>query len=453
MPSWWMIPTVFLPIAGGMGARLIPFSRRLKQIFLLAVITATSVLTALQIFRGDGNSAVLFSVMDDLTLVFRLDGAGKIFAGLLALLWPPAMLYTYLYMQGRNAEGFFCFYTMSYGVALAIAFAGNLFTLYAFYECLTMVTLPLVAFNKDRAARKAGQTYVNFSITGAAMAFVGMLFLSHYDTPAGFSPGGVLDMARVAGHEEMLRWVFLLAFIGFGTKAAVFPMYAWLPAVSVAPTPVTALLHAVAVVNAGTFAVIRMTHYSFGAAFLAGSVPQAIAVCLSCFTILFAAVMAMRQGNLKKRLAFSTVSNLSYMLLGAVLICLHTPILNVMGMKGESFRLAFGMMLIYLSLGIIRMGNWTQNDTFRAAGDATYGTVLEIVFMWVMLLPLVCVSGLVLKWPTLVVFAFCYADEPIRYVLMQVHLFRGKWIKPVTPKGQSARHVWKPNLKIIDEED
>ena len=247
MPSWWMIPTVFLPIAGGMGARLIPFSRRLKQIFLLAVITATSVLTALQIFRGDGNSAVLFSVMDDLTLVFRLDGAGKIFAGLLALLWPPAMLYTYLYMQGRNAEGFFCFYTMSYGVALAIAFAGNLFTLYAFYECLTMVTLPLVAFNKDRAARKAGQTYVNFSITGAAMAFVGMLFLSHYDTPAGFSPGGVLDMARVAGHEEMLRWVFLLAFIGFGTKAAVFPMYAWLPAVSVAPTPVTALLHAVAV--------------------------------------------------------------------------------------------------------------------------------------------------------------------------------------------------------------
>jgi multicomponent Na+:H+ antiporter subunit D len=159
-----MIPTVFLPIAGGMGARLIPFSRRLKQIFLLAVIIATSVLTALQIFRGDGNSAVLFSVMDDLTLVFRLDGAGKIFAGLLALLWPPAMLYTYLYMQGRNAEGFFCFYTMSYGVALAIAFAGNLFTLYAFYECLTMVTLPLVAFNKDRAARKAGQTYVNFSI-------------------------------------------------------------------------------------------------------------------------------------------------------------------------------------------------------------------------------------------------------------------------------------------------
>ena len=134
-------------------------------------------------------------------------------------------------------------------------------------------------------------------------------------------------------------------------------------------------------------------------------------------------------------------------LLGAALIALHTPILRVMGMHGESFRLAFGMMLIYLSFGILRMGNWTQNDTFRAAGDATTGTVLEIVFMYLMLLPCVCVSGLVLHWPTLVVFACCYVDEPVRYVMMQVHLFRGKWIKPVTPEGQRALAGWKPPKK------
>lgn len=139
-------------------------------------------------------------------------------------------------------------------------------------------------------------------------------------------------------------------------------------------------------------------------------------------------------------------------LLGVTLVSLHTPILNIMGMRGESFRLAFGMMLIYLSFGIIRMGNWTQNDTFRAAGDATYGTALEIVFMWVLLLPLVCVTGLVLKWPTLAVFAFCYIDEPIRYVLMQVHLFSGKWIKPVTPEGLAALHSWKPDRWKTGEE-
>ncbi len=140
-------------------------------------------------------------------------------------------------------------------------------------------------------------------------------------------------------------------------------------------------------------------------------------------------------------------------LLGVILVALHTPILNMMGMRGESFRLAFGMIVIYLAFGIIRMGNWTQNDTFRAAGDATRGTVLEIIFMWAMVIPLVCVSGLLLKWPTLAVFALCYSDEPIRYILMQKHLFSGKWIRPVTPEGVQALKQWKPDRKRICEEE
>ena len=138
-------------------------------------------------------------------------------------------------------------------------------------------------------------------------------------------------------------------------------------------------------------------------------------------------------------------------LLGVALVALHTPILTVMGMHGESFRLAFGMMLIYLAFAIIRMGNWTQNDTFRSAGDATTGTVLEIVFMYLMVLPCVCVSGLVLKWPTLAVFALCYADEPIRYVLMQIHLHKGKWIRTVTREGIEAMQNWKPDHHLTDE--
>jgi len=125
-------------------------------------------------------------------------------------------------------------------------------------------------------------------------------------------------------------------------------------------------------------------------------------------------------------------------LVGVTLIALHTPILSLMGMKGESFRIAFGLVCIFAVAAVIRMGNWVQNDTYRAAGDATYGTVLEIVFMWVMLIPLVWFSGMVWHLPTLVVFAFCYSDEPIRYVLMQIHLFRGTWIKPVTEEGKRA---------------
>ena len=125
-------------------------------------------------------------------------------------------------------------------------------------------------------------------------------------------------------------------------------------------------------------------------------------------------------------------------IVGLLLIGLHTPILTIMGMSGKSFDIAFGFICIYAVASFIRMGNWTQNDTFRAAGDAFYGTVLEITFMWIMIIPAVWLSGMVFHLPTLIVFACCYIDEPIRYVLMQIHTYSGKWIKPVTAEGKVA---------------
>ena len=134
-------------------------------------------------------------------------------------------------------------------------------------------------------------------------------------------------------------------------------------------------------------------------------------------------------------------------LVGVMLVALHTPILTMMGMSGDSFTVAFGMILIFGVVAVIRMGNWTQNDTFRAAGDAAFGTILEIAFMWGLVIPCVWLTGMVWKLPTLAVFACCYVDEPIRYGMMQTHLFRGKWIKPVTPEGQRALTGWKPPKK------
>ena len=131
-------------------------------------------------------------------------------------------------------------------------------------------------------------------------------------------------------------------------------------------------------------------------------------------------------------------------IVGLCIIALHTPILRLMGMEGESFRIAYGFICIYVAAALIRMGNWTQNDTFRGAGDATYGTILELVFMWCMVIPCVWLTGMVWHAPTLVIFACCYVDEVIRYVLMQIHLFRGKWIKPVTPEGIAAKANWRP---------
>ena len=131
-------------------------------------------------------------------------------------------------------------------------------------------------------------------------------------------------------------------------------------------------------------------------------------------------------------------------LAGALMTALHGPILHMMGMRGESFSIGFGLIAIYAVAALIRMGNWTMNDTFRAAGDATTGTVMEIVFMWVLVLPTVWLGGMVWHWPTLAVFACCYIDEPIRYILMQRHLFSGKWIRPVTREGKAALAGWKP---------
>ena len=121
-----------------------------------------------------------------------------------------------------------------------------------------------------------------------------------------------------------------------------------------------------------------------------------------------------------------------------MLIAAHKPLLSVMGLSGESYSICFGMLLIYCAAAVIRMCNWAQNDTFRSAGDAAYGTILEITFMYAMLLPCVCLSGLVFRLPFLVVFACCYIDEPIRIALMLRHLFNGRWVKPVTPQGLDA---------------
>lgn len=130
---------------------------------------------------------------------------------------------------------------------------------------------------------------------------------------------------------------------------------------------------------------------------------------------------------------------------GLVVIALHRPLLTLMNLQGETYDICFRMLLIYCGAAIIRMSNWTQNDTYRASGDASYGTILEIVFMYAMLLPGVLLTGFVFKSPFLVVFACCYSDEIIRFILMQKHMYTGRWVKPVTPEGQAALHEFRMN--------
>ena len=174
---------------------------------------------------------------------------------------------------------------------------------------LTLTTLPLVMHAMDEKARYAGRKYLVYSLSGAAFAFIGIVFLLNYGVGhLNFTYGGILDQSLAAGNERTLELVFVAAFFGFGVKAAVFPFHGWLPDASVAPTPVSALLHAVAVVKAGAFAVLRLIYYGFGADFLRGSWAQTVVMTAAIVTIVYGSARALRTPHLKRRLAFSMPS-------------------------------------------------------------------------------------------------------------------------------------------------
>ena len=314
--------TLLVPLLGGAAMAFIRFPHgKARAIYVESVVCLTSLMVLSLLLTRTEETVILYHLIDKLPLAFRLDGTACTFAGLVAVLWPIASLYAFEYMKHEERENsFLSWYTMSYAATLAVAFSANLFTLYVFYECLTLITLPLVIHKKDALSIRAGRKYLLYSITGAALAFIALIVLFFISGTTDFTLGGVLTAELAASHTTMIPVAFLLAFIGFGTKAAVFPMHAWLPAASVAPTPVTALLHAVAVVNTGAFAVLRVIYYSFGADFLRGTWGQTAALLLACVTIVYGSSMAVKSQHLKRRLAWSTISNLSYMLMGAALM-------------------------------------------------------------------------------------------------------------------------------------
>ena len=320
MSAYWLLVPLLLPIFGGAALGIIkPHSRRVMEITVMTVTLLTSACVALMLAFHPGDEAIILQLAEKLSVKFFLDGSSCVFAGLVALLWPIASLYAIEYMETESHQNtFFAYYTMTYGITLGIAFSANLMTMYMFYEMLTLVTIPLMMHGLKYKALVATRKYVRYSIGGAAFAFIGFIAIVVFGETIDFRLGGVL--ADIAGKRTMLRVVYVMAVLGFGVKAAVFPFHGWLPSASVAPTPVTALLHAVAVVKAGAFAIIRITYYSFGVTFLRGSWAQYTVMCFAMFTMLYGAVKAVKEQHCKRRLAYSTVSNLSYILFAASLM-------------------------------------------------------------------------------------------------------------------------------------
>ena len=396
MSPYFLLIPIALPIFGSFLSFFLKFPEeddRKRNICMESLVVLTSVLVWILIFNVKREPVQLYSFISGFSIAFRMDGLSSLFAGMVSLMWPLVMLYAFEYMEhSKEKTRFFAFYVMTYGVTLGVAFASNMTTLYTFIEMLTLVTIPLVAHYGNHDSMFAGRKYAAYTIGGTGLGFFAVVMTTVYSESGNFAFGGSLFPGSFT---PMMELAFIAGFFGFGVKAAIFPLHSWLPTASVAPTPVTALLHAVAVVNSGVFAVTRLVWYTFGAGSLSGTYAQAIALLTAIFTMVFAAAMALKERHFKRRLAYSTVSNLSYMLFGILLMTPH-------GMKAGLLHMVFH--------GIIKMSLFLCAGAFMHVTGNQYiyevngvGKKMPLTFLLYTLaglsltgVPLFC--GFVSKW-------------------------------------------------------
>ena len=388
---------VFFPILFGLAMLVLPIKSRSQREWAVECVTLfTSLIVLLCVAEPSQKPSVAFMLMENMPIAFTIDGLGGVFAALIAFLWPLATLYGFEYMEHEGGENhFFALYTITYGVTVGIATAANIMTMYIFYEFLSLVTIPLVMHGTSRESIKAGHKYMKYSFFGAAIAFVGVMIVIAFGNGGAFVMNGVLSEAFAAKHPLLLRLGYLCAFLGFGVKAAVFPLHAWLPVASVAPTPVTALLHAVAVVKSGAFAIMRVTYFSFGAHLLRGTWAQHIAIGLAICTIVYGSTMAVREHHFKRRLAYSTVSTLSYLIMAA---CLMTAQGLTAALSHMVFHALMKITLFYCAGAVLVKTHRTQIESLRGLGHAmpftcSVYTIAALALMGTPLLP-----GFASKW-------------------------------------------------------
>jgi multicomponent Na+:H+ antiporter subunit D len=311
-----------LPVLGALGVIGTGRWPQLRESVTLGtgVITFACVLWLVpSVAAGARPELLLIEVFPGIALRLAVEPLGMLFALVASGLWIVTSVYSIGYMRAHgeaNQTRFYAYFAVSIAAALGVAFSANLFTLFLFYEALTLSTYPLVTHRGTDEARRGGRTYLGLLLsTSIGFLLLAIVWTWQLTGTLEFQPGGIL-----AGHVEGGQAMLLLALFAFGIgKAALMPFHRWLPAAMVAPTPVSALLHAVAVVKAGVFAILKVTIYVFGIDFLRAGDLSAWLTYVAAATILIASVVALTRDNLKERLAYSTVSQLSYIVLGAAL--------------------------------------------------------------------------------------------------------------------------------------
>ncbi|WP_141732341.1 complex I subunit 5 family protein [Oligoflexus tunisiensis] len=320
--NWKILIPILLPLTSFIPALLILMIREeqktlrttVNMIGAIAKLVLVGVI-AYGVYQGLEFEA-RFPLVGDLDFILRVDGVSLLFAALSAALWLLTTIYAIGYLEGSAyRKRFFCFFSLCVTATMGISLAGNLITLLIFYEMLTLVTYPLVVHRGTEKALRAGRVYLVYTLSGGTLFLMGTAWIHVLAGPVEFVRGGSLG-PYVLDHQTQLTAIFILMMIGFGVKCALVPLHGWLPKAMVAPAPVSALLHAVAVVKAGAFGIVRLIYNVFGTDTAeALGVLQPLAY-LASFTILYGSLRALFQVDIKKRLAYSTISQLSYIVLG-----------------------------------------------------------------------------------------------------------------------------------------
>jgi multicomponent Na+:H+ antiporter subunit D len=395
----------------------------------LFAIVAGVILPAVK--AGDRPAVHIYEVLPGLELAFEVEPLGVLFGLVASGLWIVTAFYSIGYMRGHhesNQTRFYICFAIAISGAMGVAFAANFFTLFVFYEIITISTFPLVTHAGTERARNAGRVYLGI-LMGTSIAFL-LLAMVWTWLAAGttdFRPGGIL-----AGVVDGGQLVVLLALFAFGTgKAALMPFHRWLPAAMVAPTPVSALLHAVAVVKAGVFTVLKVVVYIFGIDLLATTSASQWLTWVAAFTIIAASCVALTKDNLKARLAYSTISQLSYIVLGAAL----ATTAGVIGGGMHIVMHAFGKITLFFCAGAILVGahktEISELDGLGRRMPFTFGAFLLGSFSVIGLPPM---GGSWSKW--FLMLGAAEADAwPMMLVLMASSLFTIAYLMPVVVRG------------------
>ncbi len=320
----WLIPLLVIASSLVPGLVIFALAEHMKQLRTSLNLIGALVNLALVgwmlwgVYHGH-HYEVRLPLLPDLQLVLLADTLSLFFLVLSAGLWLVTTVYAIGYLEGSpHRSRFFGFFSLCVTATSGIALSGNLATFLLFYELLTLATYPLIMHRGTEISRQAGQSYLTYTILGGALLLVGTVWLYTLTGTLEFTPRGFLD-GMGQEHRLALIAIFALLITGLGVKAALVPLHGWLPKAMVAPAPVSALLHAVAVVKAGAFGIVRVVYDVFGAEFAAGLGVMAPLAWLAAMTIIYGSLRALFQDDLKRRLAFSTISQVSYIALGVAI--------------------------------------------------------------------------------------------------------------------------------------